>query len=119
MSYFKRLVVNTLTFVSLSVLLPNNMLYVRSLMIAILASFILSLLNTLVKPIVHILSLPITLLTFGLFSFVINGLMLLMTASLLGPLNFSFSSLWAAILVSIIMSVVNSIVSEKEYRDRY
>lgn len=117
MTYFQRLLVNTLTFISLSVLLPNDMLYVRSLMIAIVASFILSILNTLVKPIIHLLSLPLTLITFGLFSFVINGLMLMMTAGLLGPTNFSFSSLWAAILVSIIMSFVNSVVLDKQIDD--
>lgn len=118
MSYFQRLVVNTLTFISLSVLLPGEMFYIRSFTVAILASFILSILNMLVKPILHILSLPLTLLTFGLFSFVINGMILLMTANLVGSSSFYFSSIWTAILVSIIMSFVNSIVIDQQV-DRY
>ena len=114
MSYFQRLIVNTLTFVSLSVILPNDMFYIRNFMIAILASVVLSILNMLVKPILHILSLPLTLITFGLFSFVINGLILKMTASLVGPSSFYFSSLWTAILVAMIMSFVNSVVNDKQ-----
>ncbi|MBE9388007.1 phage holin family protein [Vagococcus salmoninarum] len=119
MSYFQRLVVNTLTFVSLSMLLPNDMLHVKSLFVAVLASFVLSILNTLVKPILHLLSFPITLLTFGLFSFVINGVMLNLTSSLVGSTNFGFSSFGAAMLVAVIMSVVNSIVLNHKYDQKY
>lgn len=110
MSYWQRLLVNTLTFISLHVILPNHMLYVRSLGIALLASAVLSILNALVKPILHLLSLPITLITFGLFSFVINGVILQLTSSLVGPQNFGFSSFGSAVIVSVIMSLVNSVV---------
>ena len=67
MTYFQRLVVNTLTFISLSVVFPG-MIHVRGIMPAIIAAFVLSILNMLVKPVLTILSLPFTLLTFGLFS---------------------------------------------------
>lgn len=119
MTYFQRLIVNTLTFISLSVILPNDRFYVSSLMVAILASFVLSILNTLVKPLLHILSLPITILTFGLFSLVINGMMLSMTSYILGEQNFGFSSLGTAILVAVIMSLVNSVVINKNVGNRY
>lgn len=119
MSYFQRLAVNTLSFISLSMLLPNNMFYVRSIVTAIVASVILSVLNMLVKPILHVLSLPITLLTFGLFSFIINGAMLSLTANLLGEQSFNFSSFGAAVLVSIIMSFVNSVVINHNMGNNY
>ena len=67
MTYFQRLVVNTLTFISLSVVFPG-MIHVRGIMHAIIAAFVLSILNMLVKPVLTILSLPFTLLTFGLFA---------------------------------------------------
>lgn len=82
MTYFQRLIVNTLTFVSLSVIFPN-MIYVRSIWMAIIAAFVLSILNMLVKPVLTILSLPFTLLTFGLFSFIVNAAILKMTSSFL------------------------------------
>lgn len=110
MSYFQRLVVNTLTFVSLSVIFPNT-IYVSSIWTAIVASFVLSLLNMLVKPVLSILSLPFTILTFGLFSFVVNAAMLQLTSTFVGS-GFGFSSFMGSILVAAAMSLVNMIVSE-------
>lgn len=117
MTYFQRLIANTLTFVSLSVLFPNHV-YVATLLTAVLASFVLSLLNTLVRPILTLLSLPLNLLTLGLFTFVINGGMLQLTSYLVGDQRFGFSSFGAAILVSIVMSLINMIVSEHQL-DKY
>lgn len=115
MGYFQRLIVNTLTFVSLSVLLPH-VIYVSDIKSAILASFVLSILNALVRPILVVLSLPLTVLSLGLFTFVINAGMLILTANLLGQTAFAFGSFGAAILVAVIMSVVNMIVSEHALR---
>lgn len=117
MTYFQRLVVNTLTFVSLSVIFPN-MIFVRSIWMAIVAAFVLSVLNMLVKPVLTILSLPFTLLTFGLFSFIINAVILKMTSSFVGEMNFGFSSFGAAVLMAVIMSFVNAVVSERNI-DKY
>ncbi|MBP1044934.1 phage holin family protein [Enterococcus sp. BWM-S5] len=111
MTYFQRLVVNTLTFVSLAVIFPD-MIFVKSLGIAIIAAFVLSVLNMLVKPILTILSLPLTLITFGLFSFVVNAMILRLTSFFVGEMNFGFSSFWAAVLMAVIMSLVNAVVSE-------
>lgn len=112
MTYFQRLLVNTLTFVSLSVIFPN-MIYVKNIWMAIIAAFVLSILNMLVKPVLTILSLPFTLLTFGLFSFIVNAVILKMTSSFIGEMNFGFSNFGAAILMAVIMSLVNTIVSER------
>jgi len=114
-SYFERLIVNMLTFISLSVLLPQ-MVHVQSFLTALLASFVLSILNLLIKPILTLLSLPLTILTMGLFSFLINAVMLQMTSSLVGPDNFGFSSFGASLLVAVIMSVVNLIVTDHNMR---
>lgn len=113
MTYFQRLIINTLAFISLSVLFPS-MFYVNSFMMAIVASIVLSALNVLVKPILHILSLPITLITFGLFSFVINGVMLKFTSVIVGEQNFAFSSLGAAVFISLLLSLINSIIADRQ-----
>lgn len=52
---------------------------------ALLASFILAVLNMIIKPILVVLTLPITVLTLGLFLFVINAITLMITQSLMGP----------------------------------
>lgn len=111
MSFLQRLVVNTLAFISLSVLFPTK-IYVASFTIAIAASLVLSLLNIFVKPILHLLSLPITLITLGLFSFIINGGILKMTSYLVGEQNLAFSSFGAAVLMAMIMSLINAIVAD-------
>ena len=111
MSYFQRIVVNTLTFISLAVVFPQ-MIHVSSIWTAVLASFVLSVLNMFVKPILTILSLPLTLVTFGLFSFVVNAAILKLTSFFVGAANFGFASFGAAFLVAIVMSLVNVVVSE-------
>lgn len=119
MTYFQRLFVNTITFICLTTLLPN-MVHVNSLLTAVLASFVLSILNGFIKPILTILSFPLTILTLGLFTFVVNAAMLKMTSSLVGEANFGFSSFGAAILVAVVMSIVNMIVTDhnmSKYQD--
>ncbi|MEG0254435.1 MAG: phage holin family protein [Vagococcus sp.] len=116
MSYLQRLIVNTLAFVSLSVLFPTKF-YVSSFVIAIVASVVLSVLNLLVKPILHILSLPITIITFGLFSFVINAAMLKITSAVIGQQDFAFASFGSAILIAFVMSISNWIVADHFAKD--
>lgn len=60
---------------------------------AIAASFVLSILNTLVKPILILLSLPLNILTLGLFSFVISAGMLQLTSNLLEIIVLAFLAL--------------------------
>ena len=111
MTYLQRLVMNMLTFISLSVLLPQ-MIHVESIMTALVASFILSIFNGFIRPILSILAFPLTLLTLGLFTFVVNAAMLQMTASVMGDSRFGFSSFGASILIAVVMSVINMIVTE-------
>lgn len=119
MSYLQRVIVNTIAFVSLSVMFPS-MIYVNSFGIAIVASVVLSLLNVVLKPILQVLSLPITLITLGFFSFVINAAMLKLTSMVIGEQSFAFSSFSATLFISILLSIVNSIVAnhfaDKKYR---
>jgi putative membrane protein len=82
---------------------------VASLPSAIIAAAVLGILNALVRPVLQFFALPITFLTLGLFYFVINGLMLYVTASLVE--GFAVRGFGAAILGSIFISVVSLILS--------
>ncbi len=69
--------------------------------------------NALVKPIVKLLSLPVTILTLGLFTVVINAAMLWLTAwaSSYTPIQFSIDEFfWTAVLAALIISIVSMIV---------
>jgi putative membrane protein len=69
----------------------------------LLAGVLLGIVNAVVRPIAVILTFPLTVLTLGLFLLVVNGLMLAIVALLLP--GFHISSLWAAILGALIVSV--------------
>jgi putative membrane protein len=75
---------------------------------AMLAAFVLGLLNTLVRPILVLLTLPVTLLTLGLFLFVINAAMFWAAARLLD--GFTVTGFGAALIGSLIYSVCGLVI---------
>lgn len=74
----------------------------------LLAALVLGLVNALVRPIIFILTLPITVLTLGLFYFVVNGLAFALTAALVP--GFDVVHFWNAILGALVVSVVSWIL---------
>lgn len=80
---------------------------------ALLAVLVMSLLNTLVRPILLVLTLPVTLLTVGLFLFVLNGLMFWAAAGLLGGLHVAgfWAAVWGAVLYSILGMAIESLLA--------
>lgn len=76
---------------------------VESVYIAIIAAIILGFLNAVVRPILVVLTLPVSILTLGLFVFVINALLFMFAASFLQ--GFSVAGFWPALWGSIIMTV--------------
>jgi putative membrane protein len=74
---------------------------------AAITALALGLLNALVKPVLFVLTLPITLLTLGLFSFVLNGVMLLLADKFVS--GFSVSGFFSAIIASILISIVSTL----------
>jgi putative membrane protein len=81
---------------------------VQSFGAALIAAFVIGVFNTLVRPLLVLLTLPITLLTLGLFLFVINAVMFYWAASLLD--GFGVRSFGAALLGSLIYSVCGLVI---------
>lgn len=75
---------------------------------AIWVAIVLSLLNAFVKPILQFVSIPVTLLTMGLFLLVINALIIMLAAFLVH--SFQVSGFWSALLYSIIFTVISWIL---------
>lgn len=88
---------------------------------ALLVALVLSLINGIVKPVLVVLTIPITFVTFGLFLLVINALMIQL-ASWLVP-GFEVANFWWALLFSVILSLFESmlfwIAGEKKQPRRY
>jgi len=72
---------------------------------AVVTAVVLGILNSILRPILLFLTLPVTVLTLGLFALVINTVIVLL-ASKLVP-GFSVQGFWAALLFSIVLAVVN------------
>ena len=113
MTIIQSLIANLLTLVSLSVIFPNQVM-ITSITTAIFATFVLTFLNVIIRPIIQILLLPITIITIGLFSFVINAFMLELTSYFVPGLD--FSSFWAALLTALVLSLINSIIIKENTR---
>lgn len=81
----------------------------------LLVAVIFGLINILIRPIVRLFALPVTILTLGLFSLVINAVMLLLTAALAGDLlgidGNAFQKFLTALLSSIILSIISTILN--------
>jgi len=75
----------------------------------VLAAFLLGLVNGLVRPIAFILTLPITIITLGLFLFVLNAAMFGLVAALLD--NFSVAGFWSALFGALIVGVTSTVAS--------
>lgn len=76
---------------------------------ALVAALLLGIINAVIRPFFVLLSLPLTVLTLGLFTFVINALMLKLTAALLP--GFAIYGFWTAILGAILISIFSSLIS--------
>lgn len=89
--------------------------HVKSFGTALLVALVLGLLNLVVRPVLVLLTLPITVLTLGLFLFVINGLMFWLVSRMLD--GFEVTGFWWAVLAALVYSVISSAVSSLLLRD--
>jgi putative membrane protein len=109
MHWIIRFLLNGLAIFLTSYLLPEEV-EVDSYGTALIVAFILSIANVIVKPILILLTIPITILTLGLFLMVINAFMILLVDYLVD--GFYVKGFWWALLFSLILSVFNSLFND-------
>ena len=105
-----RIIVNLLVTALLVFLLANFLpgVSVDGYGSSIIVVIVLTLLNIFIKPILQIISIPVTILTLGLFLFVINALIIWMCSGLVS--GFHIDGFWYALLFSLVLSIVQSVV---------
>lgn len=96
-------ILNALALLAVAYLLPN--IHVASFLTALLAAFVIGLVNVLIRPLLVILTLPITVLTLGLFILVINGVLFYAVGQWLQ--GFHVDTLMAGILGAVLYSVLS------------
>ena len=99
--------VNALALIAVAYLMPS--IQVSSFGAALVAALVLGLVNAVVRPVLVLLTLPVTILTLGLFIFVLNGLLFWMVASWLE--GFHVAGFWAGVLGAILFSLVSWLLS--------
>lgn len=108
MSFLVRLIVNMIAILIISYLFPK-LIKVDGFLAALAAAFVLGVVNAMLRPVLVVLTLPVTILTLGLFLLVINGLMLWLVGKLVP--GFHVYGFLGAVLGSILISLVSWILS--------
>ncbi len=107
LSLLARWIINAGALLLVAYLYPG--VQVRDFVAALIAALVLGLVNALIRPILVILTLPVTLLTLGLFLFVINALLFWLVAELVS--GFMVTGFWAALVGSILYSLITLVTS--------
>jgi putative membrane protein len=109
-----RLLVSAAVTFLLAQIIPG--IHVESYVTAIWFAVVLGLLNVFLKPILIIFTLPLTLLTFGLFLFVINTITVLVASNWVN--GFKIDSFWSGLLFSLLLTLITSLLFREEDRQK-
>lgn len=104
MNFLLSWLINAVAIVIAAYLIP--WVTVSSFWVALIVALVLGIINVFLKPILLLLTLPINILTLGLFTFVINAGLILLTDKIVD--GFSVGGFWSAVLFSIILAIVNA-----------
>lgn len=106
MKFILRILLSALAVVVLAKLLPG--VHVASYGTAIIVAIVLALLNLVIKPLLILFTLPVTILTLGLFLLVINAIIILLADGFVG--GFEVDGFFMAIIFSLLLSLFQSIL---------
>jgi putative membrane protein len=107
MGFIATTLVNGLAVFITAYLLPG--VQVENYLVALIVAVVLALINTLIKPIIILFTLPVTIITFGLFVLVINAVLVMIVANIVP--GFEVVSFGWALLFGLILSIVNALLS--------
>jgi putative membrane protein len=98
-------IINAVALIALPLLFKS--ITVDSFGTALLVAVVLGLINTLIRPVLVLLTLPVTILTLGLFIFVINGLLFWAVGTFMEGLGFHVAGFWAGVFGAIVYSLIS------------
>ncbi|MDP3964265.1 MAG: phage holin family protein [bacterium] len=98
-----RLLVNALAVAAAAYILPG--VVVEGFWAAVITAVVIGFVNAILRPIIVVLTLPINFLTFGLFTFVINAVLIMLASSFVP--GFSVENFWWALLFSLVLGFIN------------
>ena len=110
MKILMRIIITSIVAFGLSKILKG--IHVDDFWAAIVLAIVLAILNGILKPILIILTFPITIVTFGLFLFVINAAIIIIADNMMN--SFKVDGFWWALLFSLLLSIVTSILYKED-----
>jgi putative membrane protein len=105
-NFLFRLIINAVALAAAAALLPGIHTSNNDIGTLLIVAFIFGVMNAILKPILYILSCSLIILTLGLFTLVINGVMLLITDAIAGN-RFTVDGFWWAVLGGLVVSIVS------------
>lgn len=114
MSIILRIIISAVVAFGLSYILKG--IHIDDFLTALVLAIVLAILNAVIKPILIILTFPITLVTFGLFLFVINACIILLASKFVS--GFSVDGFWWALLFSLLLSALTSLLYRRRDENR-
>jgi putative membrane protein len=114
MNFILRLLVTALVAFALAQLLKG--IHVDTYWTALVFALVLAILNVLVKPILIILTLPLTIVTLGLFLFVVNTLVVLLASRFVE--GFKIDNFWWGLLFALLLSLVTSVLFKEADKEK-
>ena len=100
-------ILNALALLAVAYLMPS--IHVAGFAAALIAAAVIGLVNMLIRPVLVLLTLPVTILTLGLFIFVINGLLFYLVGHILQ--GFEVHSLWTGVLGAVLYSLISWVLT--------
>ena len=114
MKFIAQIIISALAVIIVSMVLPG--VTVDNALTAVIVAAVLAFLNSIVKPVLVILTIPITIFTLGIFLLVINALLILLADKIVD--GFHVSGFWVALLFSLLLSLVSSVFNALAGKDR-
>ena len=118
-AFIQRWIISTVAVLIATFILDEQIVY-GSWADLLVATLVLGLLNSFLRPLLVFLSLPLLIFTLGLFTIVINAVLLLLVSAILGPKHFQVEGFWAAfwgaLIISVVSLLLNSITGTGEAR---
>lgn len=108
MNFLVKILLSAVAVIIVSYLLGG--VEVENFLSAVIVAFVLAILNYIVKPILIVLTIPITIVTLGLFLLVINAIIILIASNLVD--GFYVDGFWWALLFSLLLAITNSLLNE-------
>lgn len=109
-AFIQRWVISTVAVLIATMILDEKIQY-GTWVDLLVATLVLGLLNSFLRPLLMLLSLPLVIFTLGLFTIVINAVLLLLVSALLGRENFHVDGFWAAFWGALIISVISLLLN--------